>query len=122
MEDLAHKEDLGQLEVLARMEDLAHMEGLAHKTEQAHMEDLPQMEAHNILPATMLTTPGALKSTIPAGRVTGAVLQQEGLILKEFPVLQEGLVQRVNLVLRESLDLKVELAHKGVQAHWEELN
>ena len=35
------------------------------------------MEACIILHATMLTTPGALKSTTPVGRVIGAVLLQE---------------------------------------------
>ena len=59
MEDPAHTEDLDQ------------MKGLVYK------EDLGQMEACTILHATIQTTPGALKSTTPVGRVIGAALLQE---------------------------------------------
>ena len=97
------------------MEDPNQMENLAHK------EDPTYMEGCKILPATMLTTPGALKSTIPAGRVTEAVLLLEVLVTKKTSVLQEDLVQEDSLVLREGLDPKVGLAHKEALAYWEGL-
>ena len=72
------------------MEDPNQMENLAHK------EDPTYMEGCKILPATMLTTPGVLKSIIHAGRVTGAVLLQEVQMLykevKEDPMIIQGAV------------------------------